>query len=83
MSHHGEYVFDIPKVNVENKEDLDKQHSSYPWDDEIQKLREQRKISLFEARELAERKQLFKEVKEIQNLEDVKSVLEKILHKIF
>ena len=25
MSHHGEHVFDVPKVNLETEEDLDKQ----------------------------------------------------------
>jgi predicted AAA+ superfamily ATPase len=51
--------------------------------DEIQKLRKEKGLSLSEARQLIERKYLFKEVDEIQKLEDVKNVLKKILHQIF
>jgi hypothetical protein len=51
--------------------------------DEIQKLRKEKGLSLAEARLLIGKKYLFKEVDEIQKLEDVKNVLKKILHQIF
>ncbi len=51
--------------------------------EEIKKLREEEGLSLYEARDIIERKRLFEEIQNIQTIEDVKKSLEKILHKVY
>jgi ribosomal protein L7/L12 len=51
--------------------------------EEIKKLREKEGLSLFEARDIVERRLLFEQIQKIQTIEDVKKTLEMMLHKLY